>query len=99
MSCFQGFEFGSRGIGEPFSGFRGVTYGWEREVNVESTFSEAGRRVRTKVRTRAAKQSQPSDDGWTAVCDGVMGALDPFPEARAAVLAALGPDGATKWVT
>jgi hypothetical protein len=56
---------------------------------VESTFGETGRRARAKLRMGAAKQSRPSDDGWTSVCDGVMGALGPFPEARGAVLAAL----------
>jgi hypothetical protein len=62
---------------------------------METTFSDEERRLRTVLRARAAEENAEADRA--RVLGAVVDALDPFPEARAAVLASMarlrGSDG------
>jgi len=77
--------------GDPFFGFRGVTCGW-KESDMDCTFHDEERQPRTVLRARsvaAERQATMTDEERERVICAVIAALDPFPEAREAVLAAL----------
>jgi hypothetical protein len=56
---------------------------------MESTFHDEERRPRTVLRARQAAEGQETDEDRERVVCAVIAALDPFPEAREAVIAAL----------
>ena len=56
---------------------------------MESTFHNEERRPRTVIRVRAAAEKQTTDEDRESVIGAVIAALDPYPEARDAVIAAL----------
>jgi hypothetical protein len=54
-----------------------------------STFHDEERRPRTVLRARQAAERQETDEDRERVMGAVIAALDQFPEARLAVIAAL----------
>ena len=58
---------------------------------MQSTFHDEKRRPRTVLRARAATEEKVTgtDPDWERMMEVVIVALDPFPEARLAVAAAL----------
>ena len=56
---------------------------------MESTFHDEERRPRTVLRARQAAERQETDEDRERVMGAVIAALDQFPEARLAVIAAL----------
>jgi hypothetical protein len=73
---------------DPFFQVNGVGCGW-KENDMESTFHDEERQPRTVLRARAAAERQETDEDRERVVCAVIAALDPFPEAREAVIAAL----------
>ncbi len=56
---------------------------------MDSNFQDEERRPRTVIRARAAAGKQTTEEDCTGLIEAVTAALDPFPEARMAVVAAL----------
>ncbi len=56
---------------------------------MDSNFHEEERRPRTVIRARAAEEGRMTEEDWARMMEVVIVALQPFPEARMAVVAAL----------
>jgi hypothetical protein len=86
--CFKSGESCVNGFGhDPFFASSGVTFGWEETPDMDTTFHDEERQARTLIRARRAERNE--EEERERVIYALIEALDPFPEARMAVVAAL----------